>query len=104
MLLLVTLVSKSASFAIWLMRAKFPHSCFVPATERFTGFGFPTWNERSRSFQMLEEHRKRASYQRGTVVRIKRKNRPDAWRLRYYDYDLFGQRVQKAVTFSDLDE
>lgn len=47
---------------------------------------------------------KRQSYQRGTVVRIRRKNRPDVWVLRYYEYDLFGHHVQRACTFATIEE
>ncbi|MGP8269135.1 MAG: tyrosine-type recombinase/integrase [Terracidiphilus sp.] len=47
---------------------------------------------------------KRLSYQHGSVARVKRSTGPDAWVLRYYEYDLAGNRTQRATTFSDTRE
>jgi integrase len=47
---------------------------------------------------------RRQSYQRGTITRVRRKNRPDIWKLRYYEYDLFGERTQRAMTIATVDE
>lgn len=40
---------------------------------------------------------KRQSYQRGTITRVRRKNGPDQWVLRYYEYDTHGGRRQRAL-------
>lgn len=47
---------------------------------------------------------KKQSYQRGSVTCVRRKNRPDIWKLRYYEYDLFGERVQRAHTIATTEE
>lgn len=47
---------------------------------------------------------RRQSYQRGTITRVRRKNRADVWVLRYYEYDLLGERVQRALTLATLEE
>lgn len=47
---------------------------------------------------------KKESYQRGTVVLVPRKTRPDVWALRYYEYDINGKRTQKNKHFADVTE
>lgn len=45
----------------------------------------------------------RDSYQRGSIVRIHRKTRPDYWALRYYEYNLLGERTQRAAQIGTLE-